>query len=32
MTVLVDLTVAIGTGTAIGLAGQAWQRRRAAAA
>lgn len=32
MTVLVDLTVAIGTGTAIGLAVQAWQRRRAAAA
>jgi SulP family sulfate permease len=32
MTVLVDLTVAIGTGTAIGLAGQWWQRRRRAVA
>ncbi|MBO0750251.1 MAG: SulP family inorganic anion transporter, partial [Porphyrobacter sp.] len=32
MTVLVDLTVAIGTGTALGLAMQAWQRRRVAAA
>jgi len=30
MTVLVDLTVAIGTGTALGLALQAWQRRRSA--
>jgi len=32
MTVLVDLTVAIGTGTALGLALQAWQRRRIAMA
>jgi SulP family sulfate permease len=32
MTVLVDLTVAIGTGTALGLAMQAWQKRRAVAA
>ena len=32
MTVLVDLTVAIGTGTALGLAMQWWQRRRAALA
>jgi SulP family sulfate permease len=32
MTVLVDLTVAIGTGTAIGLAVQAWRKRRPAAA
>jgi len=32
MTVLVDLTAAIATGTAIGLAVQAWQRRAAATA
>ena len=32
MTVLVDLTVAIGTGTAIGLAVRWWARRRTAAA
>jgi MFS superfamily sulfate permease-like transporter len=32
MTVLVDLTAAIGTGTALGLAMQWWQRRRAATA
>jgi len=32
MTVLVDLTVAIGTGTAIGLAVRWWTRRRTAAA
>nr|WP_166178289.1 SulP family inorganic anion transporter [Altererythrobacter segetis] len=32
MTVLVDLTVAIGTGTALGLAMQAWERRKVAAA
>jgi sulfate permease, SulP family len=32
MTVLVDLTIAIGTGTALGLAARAWQRRRAIAA
>jgi SulP family sulfate permease len=32
MTVLVDLTAAIATGTALGLAMQAWQRRRLAAA
>jgi SulP family sulfate permease len=32
MTVLVDLTVAIGTGTALGLAARAWQRRRLASA
>jgi SulP family sulfate permease len=31
MTVLVDLTAAIATGTALGLAMQAWQRRRVAA-
>jgi SulP family sulfate permease len=31
MTVMVDLTVAIGTGTAIGLAIQAWLRRAARA-
>jgi len=32
MTVLVDLTVAIGTGTALGLTMQAWQRRASAGA
>jgi SulP family sulfate permease len=32
MTVLVDLTVAIGAGTALGLAARAWQRRRRASA
>jgi len=32
MTVLVDLTAAIGVGTALGLAMQAWQRRKTAAA
>jgi SulP family sulfate permease len=32
MTVLVDLTVAIGTGTGLGLAMQAWQKRRTATA
>jgi SulP family sulfate permease len=32
MTVLVDLTVAIGTGTALGLAARVWQRRRLASA
>lgn len=32
MTVLVDLTVAIGTGTALGLALKWWQRRKVAAA
>ena len=32
MTVLVYLTVAIGTGTVLGLAMQAWQRRKVAAA
>ena len=32
MTVLVDLTVAIGTGTVIGLAAKAWQRRKTATA
>jgi SulP family sulfate permease len=32
MTVLVDLTAAIGVGTALGLAMQAWQKRRLASA